>query len=276
MPRICLLALIGLPGAGKSSLCDWLLSQQSAHRGRYIVHLCYDDLLDTRLAYRDQRALVFRILEQLISAIYGAGEWPAEVPRTTSPDSSNADYIILCDDNFYYRSMRYKLHQLCRSEGCTYGQIYVASSLTSCLQNNSLRTGNTRVPDHVIRQMHDRLELPSAAAWEGDTLTVCDVHSEAMRLPVVGFLNTLLEKTTGETQPQVAVESQPHTQSGAHRLDLLLRARIKTIIEGLAEPSERQEASGRLNGRRKQILTHFRAEDDGMQTDLNCYVNLLN
>lgn len=275
MPRICLVVLIGLPGAGKSSLCDWLLSQQSAHRGSYTVHLCYDDFLDTRLAYKDQRAFVFRILQQLISAIHGAADWPAEVPLITSSDS-NADYIIMCDDNFYYRSMRYKLHQLCRSEGCIYGQIYVASSLMSCLQNNSLRSGNTRVPDHVIRQMEDRLEVPSAAGWECDTLTVCDVNSEATRLSVVGFLNTLWKKTSEEMTQVSVVQSQPHTQSGAHRLDLLLRARIKTIIEGLTEPGERQEASGRLNGRRKQILTHFRAEDDGMQTDLNCYVNLLN
>ncbi|KAH8318401.1 hypothetical protein KR074_003699 [Drosophila pseudoananassae] len=275
MPRIALLALIGLPGAGKSSLCNWLVSQQSAIRGRYIVHLCYDDLLDSRLAYKDQRALVFRILQQLISAIQDAAEWPAQVPRTTSSDSSNADYIILCDDNFYYRSMRYKLHQLSRSEGCIYGQIYVASSLSSCLQNNSQRSGNTRVPDHVITQMQDRLELPSSASWECDTLGICDVNSESTRLSVVGFINTLLERSTGE-MPQVPVQPQPHTQSTAHQLDLLLRARIKTIIEGLTEPGEKQEASGRLNGQRKQILTHFRAEDDGMQTDLNCYVNLLN
>ncbi|XP_017109777.2 L-seryl-tRNA(Sec) kinase [Drosophila bipectinata] len=275
MPRIALLALIGLPGAGKSSLCNWLVSQQSAHRGRYIVHLCYDDLLDTRLAYKDQRALVFRILQQLISAIQDAAEWPAQVPRTTSSDSSNTDYIILCDDNFYYRSMRYKLHQLSRSEGCIYGQIYVASSLSSCLQNNSQRCGNTRVPDHVIRQMQDRLELPSSAAWECQTLKICDVSSESTRLSVMGFIDTLLERATGE-MPQVPVQSQPHTQSTAHQLDLLLRARIKTIMEGLTEPGEKQEASGRLNGQRKQILTHFRAEDDGMQTDLNCYVKLLN
>ncbi|KAH8421532.1 hypothetical protein KR009_012140 [Drosophila setifemur] len=279
MPRIYLLTLVGLPGAGKSSLCGWLLDQQAALPSHHLVHLCYDEFLDASLAYKEQRLLAFNILQQLISAIQGAADWPAQVRRTFStPSSSGSEgFFILCDDNFYYRSMRYKLHQLCRSTGCVYGQIYMARSLDSCLKNNARRRGIECVPESVVRQMHERMEPPGGDSWERHSLTLSDTDAEAIGSAVLKFLNSIIDQPADE-MPPAQEPADVHAESTTHNLDLLLRERIKFIIQGFTGAEAKRAASGRLNEQRKQILAQFRAnaEASGGQTDLTYYVHLLN
>ncbi|KAH8342817.1 L-seryl-tRNA(Sec) kinase [Drosophila kikkawai] len=284
MAHICLLALIGLPGAGKSTLCGWLLGQQAALRSRHLVHLCYDDFLNARptsseLPYKEQRALIFSLLRQIVSAIREGAAWPGQVRRTTAGNSngSDGDYLILCDDNFYYRSMRYKLHQLCRDAGCVFGQIHVDSSLDSCLQANARRRGNDRVPDAVIREMHERMEAPGSEAWESNSLTVASADPEVAGSMILNFINSLNAKLVSEQSLPATGQDQQQEQSLAHGLDLLLRGRIKTLLNGMPQPADKRTASARLNEERKRILTRFRIDAGaGRQADLKYYVHLLN
>ncbi|KAH8373826.1 hypothetical protein KR200_004994 [Drosophila serrata] len=282
MPRICLLALIGLPGAGKSTLCAWLLGQEPALPGRHLVHLCYDDFLDvgptsSELPYKDQRALIFKLLKQIVAAIRKGAAWPSQVRRTTGGTTeSSGDYLILCDDNFYYRSMRYKLHQLSRDEGCVFGQIYIASSLDFCLQANARRSGDGRIPDDVVREMHDRMEAPGSEAWESNSLTVTNADPEVVGCVILNFLNSLNVKPVVEQSSKTGQHPQ-QVQSLVHSLDLLLRGRIKTLLQGLTQSADKRTVSGRLNEERKRILERFRRNaGGGQQADLNYYVELLN
>ncbi|EDV46721.1 L-seryl-tRNA(Sec) kinase [Drosophila erecta] len=291
MRGICLVALIGLPGAGKSSLCTWLLGQQAALRVRHIVHVCYDDFLDgtpsAELAYKEQRVRIFKVIEKLISAIQEDTDWPPQFRRISSKgDCNSKGHLILCDDNFYYRSMRHKLHQLCRDSGCVFGQIYMASSLDSCMQANSVRSDATRVPVDVVRQMNERLEVPDTSEpWERNSLTLHDLDMETTGSALLDFISALLdlpakEVTTG--LPSAAERGLRQDQSLVHCLDLLLRTRIRAFLERL--PQEDKRLAGQtLNNRRKEILTKFRTEGGGKQTDgdsegddLDYYVKLLN
>lgn len=281
MPHICLVALIGLPGAGKSTLCTWLLGQQAGLRACHLVHLCYDDFLDARpnpasavLPYKEQRAFIFTLLEQIIAAIRKGGPWPNQVRRTTGGSDSGADYLILCDDNFYYRSMRYKLYQLCRDAGCVFGQIHIASSLDYCMRANARRSGDDRVPDAVVREMHERIEPPGSETWERNSLAVTSLGHEVAGSGIVNFINSLNAMPVAEKLPS-EIGQQPHQeQSLAHSLDLLLRKRIKELLQEL---TDKRTASGRLNEERKRILTRFRADEDaGQRTDLDYYVHWLN
>ncbi|EDW56179.1 L-seryl-tRNA(Sec) kinase [Drosophila sechellia] len=292
MRRICLVALIGLPAAGKSSLCSWLLDQQTALRVRHIVHLCYDDFLDATpsadLAYKEQRGRIFELIEKLISAIQEDADWPPQVRRiSSSGDYNRGRHLILCDDNFYYRSMRYKLYQLCRDSGCSFGQIYMASSLDSCLQANSLRSDATRVPVDVVRQMNERLEVPDTSeAWERNSLTLNGLDMDTTGSALLAFIATLLDLPAKETTsdlPPAAARGLRQDQSLVHRLDLLLRTRIGALLERLTQEEDKRLAGQTLNSRRKEILTKFRTEVSGKQIDgegegdaLDYYVNLLN
>ncbi|XP_022219489.2 L-seryl-tRNA(Sec) kinase [Drosophila obscura] len=279
-PKICLLALIGLPGAGKSALSNWLLSkQQGALNECQIVHLCYDDYINTRaeLTYREQRIIVINILEQLIAYIQGAADWPPQVRRLTN-NSSSCDYLILCDDNFYYRSMRYKLYQLCRTYGCIYSQIYIATPLACCLQANSAR-GADCVPELVVRKMNDRLEPPGHEAWECSSLTLRNSDTESVSHLILTFISSLFHLSTILT-PRTPSPTQTQIRSQAHCLDLALRASIKVQLQTLVEAEAKKLISMKLNEKRKEILTQFRAKMSGKQTDanganLNYYLNLL-
>ncbi|KAH8287624.1 hypothetical protein KR054_010903 [Drosophila jambulina] len=285
MSRICLLALIGLPGAGKTTLCTWLLAQPKALQAYHLVHLCYDDYLDVRpssseLPYKEQRALIFTLLKEIISAIREGAPWPSQVRRISNSSSSSesvGDYLILCDDNFYYRSMRYKLHQLCRDKGCVFGQIHIASSLDSCLQANARRSGDDRVPDAVVREMHERMEAPGSEAWECNSLTVTSADPELFGCVILNFINSQKGKPIVEQVSPAAGQQPQQEQTLTHSLDLLLRSRIKTLMQGLSQPEDKRTASGRLNEERKRILTRFRTDAAaGRQADLNYYVHLLN
>ncbi|EDX02113.1 L-seryl-tRNA(Sec) kinase [Drosophila yakuba] len=290
MRSICLVALIGLPGAGKSSLCTWLLGQQTALRVRHIVHLCYDDFLDATpsadLAYKEQRGRIFKVIEKLISAIQEDTDWPPQVRRISSSGECNSErHLILCDDNFYYRSMRHTLHQLCRDSGCVFGQIYMARSLDSCLQANSARSNATRVPVDVVRQMNERLEAPDTSeAWERNSLTLHDLDTTGSAL--LAFISTLLDLPTKKATtdlPTAAAKSLRQDQSLVHCLDLLLRTRIGALLQELPQNEDKRLAGQILNNRRKEILIKFRTEGGGKQRDgdgeddaLEYYVNLLN
>ncbi|XP_043658876.1 L-seryl-tRNA(Sec) kinase [Drosophila teissieri] len=292
MRSICLVALIGLPGAGKTSLCTWLLGQQAALSVRHIVHLCYDDFLDATpsadLAYKEQRGRIFKVIERLISAIQEDTDWPPQVRRISSSGECNSERdLILCDDNFYYRSMRHTLHQLCRDSGCVFGQIYMARSLDSCLQANSVRSNATRVPVDVVRQMNERLEAPDTSeAWERNSLTLHDLDMDTTRSALLAFISTLLDSPAKKTMtdlPSAAARGIRQDQSLVHCLDLLLRSRIGALLEELPQDEDKRLAAQTLNHRRKEILIKFRTEGGGKQRDgdgegdaLEYYVNLLN
>ncbi|KAH8354820.1 hypothetical protein KR084_009136 [Drosophila pseudotakahashii] len=280
MQCICLVALIGLPGAGKSTLCSWLLSQQAALlRLRHIVHLCYDDFLDVGLPYKEQRGSIFNLLEQLIAAIQADTVWPPQVRRIAS-SSSGEHILILCDDNFFYRSMRHQLHQLCRSAGCVYGQLHIASSLDACLGTNATRSGAIRVPADVIRLMNERLEAPGSEAWERNSLTLHNLDDmNATGSAVFDFISSLLAKESLPSPPATDSRQPAQDQSLAHRLDLLLRARIGELLQGTPQVEDKRLAGRTLNNKRKQILTQWRDEQINGQAEdeaLDYYVNLLN
>jgi len=283
MRCICLVALIGLPGAGKTSLCTWLLGQQATLRVRHIVHVCYDDFLDVgpsaELAYKEQRGRVFKVIEQLITAIQEDTDWPAQVRRSTasSSDPSSEGHLILCDDNFYYRSMRHQLHQLCRTTGCVFGQIHTNSSLAHCLRENSKRSESNRVPVNIVRQMNERLENPGSEAWERNSLTLNNLDMDATGPLLLDFISSLLDMPA--SPPATEIQTTQN-QSLTHRLDLLLRARIGALLQGMA-PEGRRLAGRTLNNKRKQILTRFRTEGEQRNGDaedeaVDYYVHLLN
>ncbi|XP_034489965.1 L-seryl-tRNA(Sec) kinase [Drosophila innubila] len=276
MPRICLLALIGLPAAGKTQLSNWLLENQTILSDWNTLHLCYDDYLDIESTkdYKEQRNYIHQLLSQLIDTLKDtekATKLPPKI-RQAATMINNNNYLIICDDNHYYRSMRYKLYQLCRSRNCIYAQIYICRDLASCLEANEAR--GATIPCNIIQQMHARLEAPTDNAWECNNLTLNQLDFIAIKEFTKSLLLCQLEEPSQNwTQPK-----QTQLQSLSHQLDLLLRSRIKIQIQN----SNSKAAESRiLNEKRKQILAQFRQEINDKQTAVNdeqlqYYVNLFN
>lgn len=290
MPRICLLALIGLPGAGKTNLSNWLILQQEQQpdllAGWQMLHLCYDDYFNiqptNKIEYREQRQFIYNLLEQVIAALQADKvELPGHVRRSATITSDN--YLVICDDNHYYRSMRYQLYQLSRKQNCLYAQLYLACSLVDSLLANAER-GADALPAAVIQQMEMRLELPNETSpWEQLTLTLNSTKDfHAVAEIIKNFLQTLFNSQLIATPVQQ--EKQPQLQSLAHQLDLQLRARIQSQIKSNRVEEKQQQSAQRsraLNEQRKHILTQFRFDMRSGQTglsndNLEYYVNMLN
>ncbi|NXN19302.1 PSTK kinase, partial [Indicator maculatus] len=78
-------------------------------------------------------------------------------------------YLIL-DDNFYYQSMRYEVHQLARKYSLSFCQLFLECPLECCLQRNRLRS--QPIPDQTICLMANKIEMPDLKknAWEQNSL----------------------------------------------------------------------------------------------------------
>ncbi|XP_039948342.1 L-seryl-tRNA(Sec) kinase [Bactrocera neohumeralis] len=283
--RICLVALIGLPAAGKSRFSRWILSipQQQFN----VIHLCYDDFLpaqddtlNAEIELKLQRSKILANINSLICELNDNAYIARDIIKSVKLSEKCNDFLILCDDNNYYRSMRYKLYQLCRQNKCAYAQIYLECDLKLALSRNSARPDNERVSEEILQRMEIRLERPNSAKhhWEENTLFLegCD-NFAIMKAGILDFLSKSLDKIV---QPLTqSVTTTETVVSLLHQLDLLLRKRIGEILRLENDTAERSKRSKMLIAKRKAILQEVRkkVEKESISIDdLDIYVYFLN
>lgn len=284
--RICLVALIGLPAAGKSTFSRWVLSipQQQFN----VIHICYDDYLpaqhgnlNAEIKLKIQRNKILSIINLLICEVNDNTRIEKYIVKSVKlSDNANChDFLILCDDNNYYRSMRYKLYQLCRQNKCAYAQIYLECDLKLTLSRNSARPDNERVSAEILQRMEIRLEKPDSAnhRWEENTFILLGYDNfNVKKAHILDFLRKSFDKILHPQTQSVASET---VASLLHQLDLLLRKRIGEILHLENNSSERPKKAKMLIAKRKEILLEVRkkAEKDLKSIDdFNTYVYLLN
>ena len=133
--------MIGIPGSGKSTFYRQRLSTDFVR-----VNL---DMLKTREREKE-----------LISRCFSEGK----------------SFVI--DDTNVTRQLRESFILPARRQGYRIVGFYMRSSVSECAARNRQRTGAARVPDHVIANMSNRLELPSRS--EGfDELYYVELREDA-------------------------------------------------------------------------------------------------
>lgn len=164
-----LVCLMGLPGAGKSSLARVFSSTSS----RACVVVSFDDF-PTRAQALDAVAQAIR-------------KYPA------------CDVIV--DDNSYYRSMRREIWCLARDAQARMLFVLVDTPLETCLQRNAARKGAARIPDEVVVRMAQRMQRPANHGWDRAILVQGDETMDKLR--VLGAIPPMKqEKTTdGSASP---------------------------------------------------------------------------
>lgn len=279
-----LIALIGLPGSGKTTLIKNLL-QCTKSVSFSIIHICYDDNWHQSTGFlipvKEKRENLLRSLEKLITQIKSFNLLLDSTILNTNnilknyglhcnvklqKISNNENYLlIICDDNHYYRSMRYKLLKLARKYQLNYGQIYVECSLEVAIQRNSERTQANQVPEHIIRNMYKRLECPALDVtnyWKNNTFVIN--NSSTPQQFTIGHIIDYMELIVNQkplefvkNNTQKKVDSLQQQQSKSHQLDLLMRKHIRKLLQNNIPTNKCQEYVKLLNDRRKFLLKQF-------------------
>ncbi|XP_028817772.1 L-seryl-tRNA(Sec) kinase [Denticeps clupeoides] len=200
----CVCVLCGLPAAGKSTVANALCAHALRRRwGAFTV--TYDDLIPnqafdvgsvgkeqqrppTQTRWKNYRQAVLSCLEQFLldpqrtpdsgpcvqevrpRFCQAVQEQQAQMGLQTASSEPQAPLLILLDDNFYYQSMRYEVHQLARKHSLGFCQVYLDCPAQLCLSRNQSR--EQPLPNEVIMEMTKRLEPPDPERnpWERRSL----------------------------------------------------------------------------------------------------------
>jgi len=232
--------LCGLPGSGKSSLAQQLV--QKWHQDVVLHHIEYDALQDAlhddnKDALQAWRASRLEAIQQLCNLL--------ELKESS---------VILMDDNFYLRSMRKQIWQVCRSHAthCRvyFGIIWLDTPLPICLQRNQQRQRS--VDDETIVRMSQTQELPSQEiSFERSSLVVKDDAKD-----VLDFVFSRPQKSDSLEPPidpaieqeRLEQERQRTLNSIRHQVDQALRHCVKLVAQ--IDP----QLAGQANQIRKELL----------------------
>ncbi|CAL5220777.1 g2843 [Coccomyxa viridis] len=259
--RICLALTCGLPGAGKTSLCNALSAYSKPDV--LVRHICFDDIIE--FDPKDEgndftisgtfKANRHQALQQIEQCMLDG--WPAK-------DAHQRPTLIIADDNMYYRSMRHECAQVARRHNAAFLQIYLPCSLDAALARNERREGSKRMPEEVVRRIATRLEEPDSQKyeWEQNTVTLPSERLPSLADPQsqgwAGVWEKIMEAWKGPLPPAVAPQQQgPPTEasaSTAHGLDLQLRRMLADTIASIDGAGSKADAARQLNAERKQLL----------------------
>ncbi|XP_062070875.1 L-seryl-tRNA(Sec) kinase [Lepus europaeus] len=299
-----LCVLCGLPAAGKSTLARALGQRLRRERGWAVGVVSYDDVMPGFPAgagaqpspprWRSLRRELLGHLERFLGAVAGgrplsapadgAALWAAfaacleaqglllpaapdaQAPRPLTESAVAGPLLLLLDDNFYYRSMRYEVYQLARKHALGFCQLFLDCPLETCLRRNGRRP--QALPSETIRLMETRLERPDPGnhAWERRSLTVegpaCSAEAS---LEVTDLLLTALEnpvKYVEENMEQKEADRIICSANVLHRADQTLRRIVSlTMKEAKDEqvlPSSMKLLAEELNKLKAEFLEDLR------------------
>ena len=274
---ICL--LVGIPASGKStfvrSFTEYLMSMGSK---LHIICVEFDTYLprDTRCANEESADPEFRwrqhrndlkikidtfLTSQLVTG--ETSECPEVSQFIVTPCPKDGVSILILDDTFHYRSMRYDFYRFARKYKLGFIQLYFQVSLEETIIRNKQR--DNKVPDETIVTISDQMASPvgSPYKWERQTVPLDTSKEipfglvvtrivEVLKLPATSLQG--LDMKTGEKE-----KSRKDTlASVAHQCDIILRKLIGGLIRNASESGmEMKEVrlfADKCNVKRREVL----------------------
>lgn len=279
MNKVCFNVLVGIPGAGKTTYCQRIQEHlNSTNSSLNAIHICFDDFIKfdatvdlENSSFKSKRKRLLEYLEQFINAIKVLdfsnfkqinnlllqefnNKIGLDIPK------SHSNYLILIDDNMYYRSMRYHVFQIARRTTSGYFQTYFNVKLESAASRNLDRLNP--VPTEVISRMFYRLEKPDEGIckWEKNTITL-NASSEDVEIVLNQTLKCLENPIKPLENPVNSNESHVE-QSIVHKVDLALRKIVGEIVKQQKELLSGNDIKLFADGllcKRKLLLEDLRA-----------------
>lgn len=278
MPNIFINNLVGIPASGKSTYCSDLLRSVEVHQQPNInvIHVCFDHFISVPESfnstyfeskqYKKHRFDVGMLIQQIIDDIN-----TSECNFNSTQNISNAlfgisfkinvgfkslkKYLLLIDDNMYYKSMRKQIRNIARANDVGYFCTFFQSSLEGAIERNNKRCDV--LPEAHIRRMYSKFEPPD---HQDEFVLMADV--ESANIPTNDELEEMLRRLQSADQwkvPATAVQQRTE-QSDLHNIDLILRKEIQRRLKsGMGcESKDIASYASVLCGKRKHILKEIR------------------
>lgn len=265
--RFIIVSLIGIPASGKSTISMKIhkLSKESLLNANVIV-LNFDELIRidftniTDGEYKKSREGCFVKIENLIEKLKNQNvtDWMGFIATSElsisknliSLNCTNTVTLLIIDDNMYYRSMRQRARQICRSHDCEHFQIFMNTSLNDAIERNSRRDLSTVVDRTVIEKMFADLEVPENPRTISIKLENLDEGKFLVELyDRIKVPETLTEEHRKECQEQSII----------HEMDLITRKEIGNKMQEVRMKKNLRQLSEKMNIKRKKFMEDVRS-----------------
>lgn len=206
MKNICLVLLVGLPAAGKTTFCYKLVKWIDPNFYNIKIYH-FDDYLNTN-DYHNSRSKVTNLIRTDIERF--------------SKEEHNVPLLIVLDDNMMYKSMRNHYLKLAKELELSYSMIYFCISLELALERNKQRIN--KVPTNVLLKINEVFEPPL------DTFVInpTDFNSALFEKFIIYIRNCLKAPLKLEKKVvNLPVAELPLK----HRVDLILRSIVNKRIK---------------------------------------------
>lgn len=202
-----------------------------------------------------------------------------EISSIFVDDSKDFKVLVVVDDNNYYHSMRNDFYQVAKQNEVGYCLIYCNAPLKTCIQRNSQRPAESRVPNKSLVEMSLKFEVPDALKNVADMYCIevslgdkSEVNLELLRHVLEQSVCSPLKKNEDRTE-EIERERRICSENEIHQADLVLRKWISkkinlvTFSNSLSKDTEstkttgslRKNLSKELNERKKEILDKLRS-----------------
>ncbi|XP_006755056.1 PREDICTED: L-seryl-tRNA(Sec) kinase, partial [Myotis davidii] len=191
----------------------------------------------------------------------------AEGPSHCLPTpAASGPLLLILDDNFYYRSMRYEVYRLARKYSLGFCQLFLDCPLETCVQRNGQRPG--ALPAETIRLMGAKMEEPNPEknAWEHSSLTLRSPACSAAASPeLTGLLLAALENPVNcveDNAEQKETDRIICSTNTLHQADQTLRRIVsetmKEAKDAHVRPPDLKLLAAALNQLRAELLRALR------------------
>ncbi|XP_014282360.1 L-seryl-tRNA(Sec) kinase [Halyomorpha halys] len=255
MAEVSILCLIGLPASGKTYLAS--LIEKNKLGFTEILHFCYDNLIEwntDQTIWKEERKIILLNVEDTIISFLNKKQPMHKL-------------LIILDDNMFYRSMRYVFYQLSQKYRAKFCQVYVKTSLETCLMRNYNR--DQPLPTNQILNVNEKMEVPvDYNNWEKNTLTVSGEEKVELCLDAIKIL---LDSVFLPAQHEIDKKSSKINNNPKHIADIALR-RIISLIAHETKTKDKCKITDKmlkLNKKRNEIMNLINKDQLALPSDEN-------